>query len=508
MLLDPYSGMDDLSAGVLRTVGDPVERFREDRLRVLRGLRFAARYGLEATADTWSAMVGSVGELGQLSAERVREELMKTLVGLDRPSAGLALYAASGVLGELFPELQRLSDEDVGPDGPSRWERGLLVADSLPRSAPLLRLAGLTTEVVEAQGAEVVAAMLVRLRFSNADADMVAHWSVAQGDVPAAGDGPAAMRRWLSRVEPGARRGALRLVLARARAMRLLGGSDTKEAVAAVRALRAELRKGPPLAVGALAIDGRDVLRLGVPPSPRVGEVLRALLDAVPGRSHAERAGGSAREGSRADRRGDVVSRDSGRDHLDLFGGDAAAGRVRPGPEDRRDVEEPAAPLAARMRPRVIDEFEGQSHLLSDGRAIRSMLEQGTLSSMILWGPPGCGKTTLARLLAEATDTTFVPISAVTSGVAKIREVTAAARERARATGRRTVLFCDEIHRFHKGQQDALLPHVEDGTVVLIGATTENPSFEVVRPLLSRAPVYTCSSRSASRVWSGSSERP
>jgi len=154
------------------------------------------------------------------------------------------------------------------------------------------------------------------------------------------------------------------------------------------------------------------------------------------------------------------------------------------GPTDR------TAPLAARMRPRTIDEFEGQAHLLAEGKAIRGMLDQGTLASMILWGPPGCGKTTLARLLAQATDATFVSISAVSSGVAKIREVTGAARERVQRTGRRTVLFCDEIHRFNKGQQDAFLPHVEDGTVVLVGATTENPSFEVVRPLLSRAPVY------------------
>ena len=186
--------------------------------------------------------------------------------------------------------------------------------------------------------------------------------------------------------------------------------------------------------------------------------------------------------------------------HPDLFGADPGAsrsvesdhgrrGEASSGSPGGRDAEA-AAPLAARMRPRTIDEFEGQRHLLAEGKAVRAMLDRGALASMILWGPPGCGKTTLARLLAEATETTFVPISAVTSGVAKIREVTAAARERARHTHRRTVLFCDEIHRFHKGQQDALLPHVEDGTVVLIGATTENPSFEVVRPLLSRAPVY------------------
>ncbi len=171
--------------------------------------------------------------------------------------------------------------------------------------------------------------------------------------------------------------------------------------------------------------------------------------------------------------------------HPDLFG----TGGREPASAAGADADA-SAPLAARMRPRTIEEFEGQEHLLADGKALRAMIDQRSLASMIFWGPPGCGKTTLARLLAEATDATFVAISAVSSGVARIREITGEARARAGATGRRTVLFCDEIHRFNKGQQDAFLPHVEDGTVVLVGATTENPSFEVVRPLLSRAPVY------------------
>ena len=146
-------------------------------------------------------------------------------------------------------------------------------------------------------------------------------------------------------------------------------------------------------------------------------------------------------------------------------------------------------PLAARMRPRTLDEIVGQRHLLAPGKPLRDAIEKGTVSSMIFWGPPGTGKTTIARVIAQYTDREFVPFSAVTEGVPRVREIVAEAEGR-RRLGRGTILFADEIHRFNKAQQDAFLPHVEAGTITLIGATTENPSFEINGALLSRVRVF------------------
>src|SRR5512142_1790565 len=153
-------------------------------------------------------------------------------------------------------------------------------------------------------------------------------------------------------------------------------------------------------------------------------------------------------------------------------------------------ANQPAAPLAERLRPRHIDEVIGQSHLLGEGKPLRLAFQSGKLHSMILWGPPGVGKTTLARLMASAFDAEFVPLSAVLSGVKDIREAIAQAELTLQQSGRHTILFVDEVHRFNKAQQDAFLPFVEQGLVTFIGATTENPSFEVNSALLSRAAVY------------------
>lgn len=154
-----------------------------------------------------------------------------------------------------------------------------------------------------------------------------------------------------------------------------------------------------------------------------------------------------------------------------------------------RPDADPSAPLAARMRPRTLDEFVGQEEIVGPGRALRRAIESDRVPSMILWGPPGTGKTTLAEIVARSTGARFAQLSAVSAGVADLRKVVAEAQARRKAE-QRTVLFIDEIHRFNKAQQDAVLPYVEDGTVTLIGATTENPSFEVNSALLSRARVF------------------
>ena len=164
-----------------------------------------------------------------------------------------------------------------------------------------------------------------------------------------------------------------------------------------------------------------------------------------------------------------------------------------------QEATDRAQPLASRMRPKTLDEFVGQEHVLAAGKPLREAIEGGTIGSIVLWGPPGTGKTTLGRLIAAYTEREFVPFSSVTEGVPRIREIVADA-ERRLAVGRGTILFADEIHRLNKAQQDAFLPHVESGTITLVGATTENPSFEINGALLSRVRVFVLQSLAPSHI--------
>jgi len=165
-----------------------------------------------------------------------------------------------------------------------------------------------------------------------------------------------------------------------------------------------------------------------------------------------------------------------------------------------RKIDVGTQPLAARMRPRTLEEFVGQEHIVGPGSLLRRAIERDELSSAIFWGPAGCGKSTLAFIIAETTSAHFETFSAVTSGVADVRRAIKGATERRRIRGQRTILFVDEIHRFNKAQQDAFLPHVEDGTIILIGATTENPYFEVNSPLISRSRIFRFEPLTAGQV--------
>ena len=183
-------------------------------------------------------------------------------------------------------------------------------------------------------------------------------------------------------------------------------------------------------------------------------------------------------------------------DQTSLFGSDNSA----PTPKNAFPYGAAQEPLAARMRPRTLDEIVGQEHLLGPGRILRRSIEGDAISSMILWGPPGSGKTTLAEVIAHATRAHFVRLSAVSAGVADLRKVVEDARKLKQFSGQRTIMFIDEIHRFNKAQQDAILPHVEHGVVTLIGATTENPSFEVNSALLSRSRVFVLKALSEAQI--------
>jgi tRNA nucleotidyltransferase (CCA-adding enzyme) len=268
-LLDPFDGVHDLEARVLRAVGEPAERFAEDFLRVLRALRFAGRFGLDVDPRTWTALCTATAELPKLSPERIREELLKVLDADARPSTALDLYVRSGSLRVLYPELQALTEAE-----PHRWADTMRTVDALPRGRPLLRLAALLTPLDPREGAQI----LVRLRLSNAQVDETARRAAAPH--PPAADAPAAeVRRWLARVGPERLAALARLELARARAGAV--GRTPEDVVAAWRRARAVLGERPPLDAAALELDGRDLIALGLRPGPAFGRILDRLLDWV-----------------------------------------------------------------------------------------------------------------------------------------------------------------------------------------------------------------------------------
>jgi tRNA nucleotidyltransferase (CCA-adding enzyme) len=283
-LLDPFGGVSDLERRVLRTVGAPEERFREDYLRILRGLRFAGLFELEIEEATWVALCSLVDHLKELSAERVREELLKVLGADPAPARSLRLYAASGALGVLYPAWEALRSLDSALPGVDRWALSVATAMELPAGRPLLRLVALLRELDR----DDVASLLFRLKISNAQTDETAFRATAT-PLPAPDAEDRAFRRWLSAMQPTRLAALARLELARARAGKRLGGPDrTAEVVASWRRARQVMVGSPPLAVGDLALDGRGLISLGLRPGPDFGRILDTLLDWVlddPGRN-------------------------------------------------------------------------------------------------------------------------------------------------------------------------------------------------------------------------------
>lgn len=284
-LRDPHGGAADLQRKVLRTVGVAAERFAEDRLRVLRALRFAGRFDLGIEPTTWAAICDSADQLGQLSAERIREELMKVLA-LPRPSISLQLYAASGVLGALYPELAACIGLD-GDAGEDVWSHQLRVVDLLSSQRATLRLTGLLHDIGRftapdehaGAGAALARELLRRLKTSNAQTDRVVHLIAHHADLPSADAPPPVLRRWIRLVGPEFLPDLFRLRIAHLRAR----PSPTREAahLALIRQVRRMLRAAPPLELADLAIGGAELRELGIPAGPLYGEILRDLLEQV-----------------------------------------------------------------------------------------------------------------------------------------------------------------------------------------------------------------------------------
>ncbi|MGE0159376.1 MAG: CCA tRNA nucleotidyltransferase [Gemmatimonadales bacterium] len=276
VLADPFGGVADMERRVLRTVGEPGERFREDYLRILRALRFAGIFALAIDPPTWEALRAMTPHLRKLSAERIRDELVKVLDADPAPGRALGLYAESGALDVLYPELAALRDRRT-PSGADLWTLAVATVVELPAGRPLMRLAALLKDVPRADAA----ALLLRSRFSNAQVDETAYRAAAP-PLPEPGAEASRYRRWLSRAGPHRLSAVARLDLARALAERRLGHVDRVDSVVASWREAKKARAGsPPLSVGDLALDGRGLIALGLSPGPHFGRIFEELLDWV-----------------------------------------------------------------------------------------------------------------------------------------------------------------------------------------------------------------------------------
>jgi len=293
---DPHGGLRDLAAGILRTVGVADDRFEEDRLRVLRALRFAGRFGLEIEESTWTAIVASADKLGALSAERVRDELLKVLASPGRPSRALDLYAGSGVLEAMYPELAKLCPSSSGGAGASRWRFLMAAVDARSARRPLVRLALLlhslgdggeegrappaSAPATAARSAALARSVLQRLRMPNSDVDTVTHLVAQQGPSPDPNAGEPYLRRWIRRIGPEHLNDLFRVWIALERA-----SGSSPDRVAHLRRLRSRaskvIRSAVPLTISQLAVSGEDLLALRIPPGPVYGDILRDLLEQV-----------------------------------------------------------------------------------------------------------------------------------------------------------------------------------------------------------------------------------
>lgn len=299
-LRDPFGGVEDLGRRLLRTVGEPADRFAEDYLRVLRALRFAGHFSLQVQAGTWDALVAATGRLGQLSAERVKEELWKILGKSRRASRALSLYAASGALAALYPEIDDVValETELAPEL-RPWSESLAAVDALPPSRPTLRAAALLHRVGwpaarsrdlrggwrftghEMLGARRAEEVMRRLKASNAETDRVRDLVELQSELFPPDSPGRTVRRWLVRVTPARVNDLFRLRIAAWRGGHPAGAAPPADLLERWRMARLVLRQRPPLEVADLAIGGEELRSLGLPPGPRYGEILRALLERV-----------------------------------------------------------------------------------------------------------------------------------------------------------------------------------------------------------------------------------